>query len=514
MKQIIATILLAGVMLTFSSCEKYLDINKNPNNPDQVEAALLLAPIQNFYALGIQFDARYIGRYVQNWQWFGAGDAWDLHGYVPNSDAGGEIWRNVYWKGGLNLENLIADARANEKWDYLGVGLAMKAWGWQMLTDAHGEIILSEAYDSDPNKNTFNYDTQEKVYAEIVRLCNEAIQALNRTDGRVSQVQLARGDVIYKGDRLKWKRFAYGLLAVTTQRLASKKSAYDPNKVISYVDSSFTSNADDAMLTFNGLNTTDASFFGPIRGNLQPYGQSAFIVRLMDGTVFEGAKDPRMPLMLQPSGDGTYRGLTPGSGQSTAASVPTNTRVVNPWGGTLNVTPAANTPGKYIFTNTGPFPLMTHAQLQFIKAEAAFLKGDKATALAAYRRGIESHLTSPLFGTGISAADRTAYLTNETIIPKTAAELTLNQIMLQKYIAEWGWGFLDTWSDLRRYNYSSDVYTSFQLPQNYFQNNNGKPVQRLRPRYNSEYVWNIDALNKIGGLDIDFHTKPLWFTQP
>jgi len=44
--------------------------------------------------------------------------------------------------------------------------------------------------------------------------------------------------------------------------------------------------------------------------------------------------------------------------------------------------------------------------------------------------------------------------------------------------------------------------------------NGGKPVQRTRPRYNSEYVWNQAGLAPIGGLDADYHTKELWITQP
>jgi hypothetical protein len=44
--------------------------------------------------------------------------------------------------------------------------------------------------------------------------------------------------------------------------------------------------------------------------------------------------------------------------------------------------------------------------------------------------------------------------------------------------------------------------------------NAGKVVQRIRPRYNSEYVWNRDALAVIHGLDTDYHTLPLWITQP
>jgi hypothetical protein len=155
---------------------------------------------------------------------------------------------------------------------------------------------------------------------------------------------------------------------------------------------------------------------------------------------------------------------------------------------------------------------MTFAQLQFIKSEAAFIKGDKATALAAYRKGIDAHMTASYVN--VPAADRTAYLNNPLIVPAVAADLKINQIMLQKFIAQWGWGFLEQWADMRRYNYSTDVFTSITFPQTLYVNNNGKLPQRIRPRYNSEYVWNAEALRPLGGLELDYHTKPVWFTLP
>ena len=504
-------LLLTGLTLGLSGCDEYLDINKNPNNPENVEAALLLAPIQNQYVLGIQFDARFVGSYVQNWNSSAGGNVWDLHGYVPNSDASAEIWRNVYWRGGRNLLNLMENAQATQRWDYLGVGQVMQAWGWQMLTDQHGEIIIKEAFDPDPAKTTYKYDTQEFAYSEVVRLCQEAIKNLNRTDGNSSVAQLNRGDRIYNGDRMKWKKFAYGLLAINAHHLSNKKSLYKPDQVISYVDSAFTSNADDAQLAFNGFSTADGSFFGPLRQNLQNFGQSAFAVRLLDGTVFGGVRDPRLGIMLAPSGDGLVRGIAPGVGQSTAATVLVPTRVVNPWGTQLGALPVAGATGRYIFTDKGPFPVMTFAQLQFIKAEAAFIKDDRAVALAAYRRGIESHMSASYVN--VLAADRTAYLNNPLVIP-AAADLKLSQIMLQKYIAQWGWGFLEQWADLRRYNYSPEVFTSITFPQFLPVANNGLLAQRIRPRFNSEYAWNIEALRPLGGLELDYHTKPVWFVQP
>jgi hypothetical protein len=87
--------------------------------------------------------------------------------------------------------------------------------------------------------------------------------------------------------------------------------------------------------------------------------------------------------------------------------------------------------------------------------------------------------------------------------------------MTQKYIALWGIGSLESWVDMRRYNYNSDVFLGFTLPvtTQLSADNNGKPAQRVRPRYNSEYVWNRNSLDLIGGNNNDYHTYELWFTK-
>ena len=98
-------------------------------------------------------------------------------------------------------------------------------------------------------------------------------------------------------------------------------------------------------------------------------------------------------------------------------------------------------------------------------------------------------------------------------VPQTSDELKLSDIMLQKYIALWVIGSLETWVDMRRYNYSSDVYIGFAPPPALYIDNGGKLAYRFRPRFNSEYVWNRESLNTIGGNDPDYHTKPPWFSQ-
>ena len=95
--------------------------------------------------------------------------------------------------------------------------------------------------------------------------------------------------------------------------------------------------------------------------------------------------------------------------------------------------------------------------------------------------------------------------------------------MSQKYIAQWAWGHNELWMDMRRYHYTDidpasgkQVFPGFTPPTTtiLYPDNSGKIAQRIRPRYNSEYIWNIPGLLAIGGTALDYHTKPLWITQP
>jgi hypothetical protein len=513
--------LLAGLLLAPAGCKDFLDVNTNPNAPETVSANLYLPPMLHWMATSPEYDGRYTGRYTQEWMIPGSSiSVWDRMGYVPGSDAAAEQWRDVYWSLGQNLVDMNNIAEKEQRWDVLGVGMILKAWGWQALTDNHGEIVIKEAFD--PSRVTFDYDTQEYAYFEVDSLLHSAIDLLQRTDGAVDQGYLAVGDKVYNGDRTKWLKLAYGMLALNLSHFTNK-STYNPDSVIALVDQSFASNADDALFPYPALSgNDDRNFYGPTRDNLTPYRQTKFIVGLMDGTEFGGAVDPRMSRMLAQSPDGQYRGLDPNVAGWGALT--TDERPNNFFG--YPSAPASGQPSRYIFSDKSRFPIMTYSELQFIKAEAAYLKGDKDLALAAYTNGISSHIDfvnarnsdDGQSASQISATEKADFLANPNIVP-TAANLTLSHIMSQKYIAQWGWGHNEIWMDMRRYHYTDqesgiEVFRGFQIPTNLYGDNGGNPVERVRPRYNSEYVWNQAGLQAIGGLAADYHTKPLWITLP
>ena len=550
MKKILYIISLTVVLSSLLGCKKYLDINSDPASPSVPSLPALLAPAQATMSRTLIFDARGTGAYTQFWSNTAVSEVYDIHNANQGgSGAGNQGWRDIYQLQGPSINLMIQQGIQNEQWDYVGVAFALRAWGFQYLTDMHSDIVFKQAWE--PNRVFFDYDNQETVYKGIDSICRQALVYLSRTDGKVNQAQLGRGDIIYQGNRDRWIRFVYGLMARNYHRLTNKAD-YKADSVIRYVDLSLASNADNAFVPHSATRNDDTNPMGPARDNFSVRRQSRFIVQLMDGTILRGnsvsaSRDPRIRGMLSVSPDtsfisptmtalnGGYRFLLPSVGYvlGNAGTLTFRRGPATVWGDSAIANPAiANfadrTVGKYLFRNNAPLPIMTYHELQFIKAEAALLKRDKGTAFTAYTNAITSHfdfVNAMNSGTNnynpISATERTSYLTSPAV-KQTAAALTLTDVMQQKFIGNWGWNFLEQWCDMRRYHYydtdpetSLPVFNGFQ-PITTFSAFNGGPnlAYRVWPTNFSEFDWNREALRKIGALNTNYHTLEMWFSQP
>lgn len=529
---------LLGLSLATTGCKKYLDINQDPDTPQNPDASSVFPAMLAAIPRGTQYDARYIGKYIQNFSTNTANNAWDIHnfqGYPTATDVGGDMWRQVYFGLGANLNYIINEGTKKRQWDYVGAAYALKALMFQMCTDEYGEVIFTEAFKE--NTSVFKYDTQPDVYRGVDSLCRLALANLQRTDLNPASSPLSKGDYIYNGNTALWTKFANGLLARNFHRTTNKAS-YNADSVLYYIDRSFASGSDDFMVPFDASKNDDSNFFGTYRDNLGTFRQTKMIVGLLDGSLLAGSttfnnRDPRIKHMLSTStdttnGNGGYRGVDPGVGETNTL----NSRTAVPWGDSLYANPSSTrfdpTKGKFLFKDQVVSPVMSYAELQFMKAEAAF-KTNKTLAYESYLKGINAHFdfinraTFPrsnkvIFNvTPISAVERANYLASANV-KKSGGDLTITDIMLQKYIALWGWGFYETWVDMRRYHYTDIdgttgqvVYKGFVIPA-LPAGNNGKLANRIRPRYNSEYVWNLLELERIGALAPDYHVKEMWFS--
>lgn len=549
-----------GGLATTSCSKKIDDAYLNPNAPVIVPIeSILPSVIGGFTAFnsaagtnyGLQIDDVLLGRYIQYWGSTAAGENYGEMGGTLGSDNTGGIWGTFYFGHGQNVNRIIEWGTEQQKWDFVGVAQAARAWGLLELTNQYSDAPLKQAFNT--SLTQFLYDPQPDFYDSCRAVCFRALANLNRTDGNVNPTNLAQSDAYMNGGSIdKWKKFVYGILARSYIDISNKnifKSNGYADSAIKYATLAQATNADNTVCTFSVFNVSNGfnSYFGATRSNVGTIRQGSYIAKLMSGldsTAFGGfVSDPRAWYMLSENSKNQFRGVSPWLGMSEylSGSTPTADYPKNFWRHpTQTSTTGTDDSARYVFTNAGPWPIMTASEMKFIIAEAAYRKGDKATALAAYTQGVslDFDLMTYSFKKSIPAAhvmttDSVArYMSNPLVVPASAAALTLSQIMMQKYIALFGWGTHQTWIDMRRFHYTDadpvtgkQVYTGFVTPPSSLANppapinylistNNGALVYRCRPRYNSEYLYNIPELTRLGATLSNYNTLECWFSQP
>jgi hypothetical protein len=563
MKLNIKYVFIAGIvgLAVFNSCSKKIDqAYANPNAStvqpiEQIFPSLIGSLVGSSSAAGSAYglagDALLIGRYIQFWGTYSttasavsqtaanASNYDQMGGTVGASDNLGSVWAAHYYGMGQNLNRIIEWGVEQEKWDFVGAAWALRAWSLFESTNQYGEIILRQAFNT--SLQQFTYEDQSEVYDSVRAICHRAIGFLSMTGGGMDATKFAASDFYFnKGSLDRWKKFAYGILA-RSYAYISNKSTYSADSVIKYCDLSMTTNADNATAKFQSTGITGTSnYFGSARANVNSstFGirQSAYIADLLSGNnpgAFTTVFDPRAWYIIRENTNLTFKGITPWLGASglVAADQPSNF-VGGTYGAVTYLSPEQ---GRYIFRDNAEWPIMTASEIQFLKAEALIRKADYTNAKTAYVNGISLNFDMLLAnynvnipaGKEINAANKAAYLANPIIVPDapTAATMTRTKVMLQKYIAMYAWGVHNVWADMRRYHYtdidpatSAQVYANFTPPAgtSLFSQNLGKLVYRARPRYNSEYLYNIPSLTAIGAYPVGnaYHTKETWFSLP
>jgi hypothetical protein len=506
-------------------------------------------------SFGLGGDIINIGRYIQYWGSYqsgtadNSGTAFDKMSGVSGSGTNfANIWGMYYFSQGANLNRIIEWGTEEQKWDFVGAAWALRAWGMLQLTNQYGEAILRQAFDA--GLQQFDYNDQSEFYDSVRATCHRAINFLNATGGSMDPTKFAASDFYFnKGSLDKWKKFVYGVLARSFAYIHNK-SSYSVDSVIKYANLSCAVNADNCVLSFQNTGVSGTkNYFGSFRGNINNAGtglrQSAYIANLMSGAnsfAFTGVFDPRCWYILRENNNGTFKGYSPSWSSAINPVLTTLGDSSKSFLGTNYQTTGSLSPegGRYLFRDAAEWPIMTASEMQFILAEAYLRKSMETDSRTAYIKGIslnfdmltEKYSVLIPAGKEINATNKAAYLDNPAIVPALATDMSLTKILLQKYIALYGWGAEETWCDMRRFHYNKDidpetgnpVYAGFVAPSgsdlwqgpNGTGSNNGKLVYRTRPSYNSEFLYNIPSLTAIGAYPPgnDYHTKETWFSKP
>lgn len=384
------------------------ELNENPNEPVSVGAEFLLpsAIVSGATrAHGSSLNMDLVGLWVQHY----AEHLYTTEDVYEVSDAAiSGHWSGFYAGPLRNLYEVIEQGEATQRPNVTAVGLTLQVWLMQIVTDLWGDVGYSEALkgrDSRPDM-TVPYDPQSEVYDRL--LANLRAAAGMMSPGGPAIVQ---GDLIYRGDMDRWRRFANSLRMRVAMRLSEVEPGLAASEIADAVAGGvFTSNADNAVLQFvdNGIDVH------PIYAYERTRNDHSISATLVDTLI--ALADPRLPLYARPNANGEYVGT------------PNGTMEDRPLAEVSNIGPA-------YASADAPAVIMEYAEVLFLQAEAAergWIAGDPADL---YARGIAAAMGR----LGVPQADIDAYLAGPRVA-YLGGQAGLEQIALQKWIALFGNG--------------------------------------------------------------------------
>lgn len=255
MKKIVYIIIGFLLLLNFSACQDWLDVNENPSKANNT------VPTPDLRLRSIQMQ------FIDAYESSGTRASWITQNItkVPANNNNDKIQRwdcplaSTTWPYqawfvycASNLQPLIDKATAEEAWQYVGAAQLIHAWGFMLMLDMYGEMPYTEALGT---SITPKYDDGKTIYYGCMDMLEKAIENLSRSQPATA-TPLSNGDIWNGGDQQKWIKLAYGLKARWLNNL-SKKSFYNPDAVLEALSKAPQSVADNTVMRFINTASTD-----------------------------------------------------------------------------------------------------------------------------------------------------------------------------------------------------------------------------------------------------------------
>ena len=477
------------LVLGVSSCRKFMDVNDNPNVSPTATVQTLLPASQLLAASALGVELQIHGSiWGEYWtQSPNASQYKTLEQYSPGQDDFSTPWDNLY-AAGENFYQLYNLADSQHKKQYKAIALIMKAYTFQLITDAWGDVPYKQALKgqfADSNILNPKYDAQSAIYAGLLATVDSGLKLINPSD----KVLPGSDDLIYGGDMTKWRKFAYTLKLRMYLRMSEKSpSAAKAGVVALYNDPNLAliGSGDDAFIGF-GYSTSNksplyAEASSTTLGSIQNLVGSNTCIDSMNNN-----GDPRAYVFYEPLSNGAIAGIPQGD-YSTPA-----------------LTSSFSIPSVYVAGNAqnsasgkAPVNFLTGYESLFLQAEAVargwvgasfgsddqqlFYQGIQAN-FAYYSTGLNAVYGAPItsaidsdyiYGAMLGGSSATPSPGYWVVYPSagTVAE-KVRHIITQKWFAMCGNQGFEAWTEQRRTGYpdffvvSKNSLTGTNLPKRF-----------------------------------------------
>jgi hypothetical protein len=432
MNKLYNKIFLFAISFVIFSCSKFDALNTDPVKPSVATPEQLILSAEKS-AADILYNSIVNNRVGMHYaQYWAATDKEENSRYFLDEGSNSTLW-SLYNRSLKDLKEIpllnqnapLPEPVANQN----AIAGILQAWIFHILSDTYGNIPYTEAVG---DKASPIYDDAATIYTDLIKKLNEYQAALD--PGKTS---FTAGDVIYKGDVTKWKKFANSLILRIAMRMSDVKASEAKTAIESAVKNGvIVTSADHALFPY----TSQAPNQYPYNDFARPLSEFVVSKTLVD--YMQSLDDPRLTIYARPATESQkIEGKPYGLGSQTASDAR-----------------KYSIPGTRVYAPDFPGILMTASEVHFLLAEATQRgMNTGGTADSFYNAAIKENMKF----WNVPDAAATAYINS---VPYKSANWK-NSLGTQKWIAMYMQG-LQAWFERVRLNFKKPDGTDlFIAPQ-------------------------------------------------
>ena len=146
-----------------TGCKKFLDVNKNLNDPTAVPVSLLLSNAERNIAGNMALGS-------------GLGSTMSIYTHqitgrvgADRYGAGSAGWDGLY-SAITNLNVIIKQGTAESRFAYAGIAKILKAYAFSILVDVYGDVPYSEFDQFDAGITQPKFDKGSDIYPKLINI--------------------------------------------------------------------------------------------------------------------------------------------------------------------------------------------------------------------------------------------------------------------------------------------------------------------------------------------------------
>ena len=211
MKNILSSFFTLLLLMSLVSCDDYLDINDDPNNPSSVDPALVLPSAQIKIATTLGADYAVVGGlWAQHWtQSHVANQYRDEDRYAINRLDYQNAWTELYAGALSDLKKIEIASTASGNWNLNLQAVCLQAFTFQILADWYDSVPYTEALGGEGGVTSAHFTPGPAIYADLIARLDAAL-AQDFSGNGVTQIS---SDFVFgslsETDQINaWKDFA------------------------------------------------------------------------------------------------------------------------------------------------------------------------------------------------------------------------------------------------------------------------------------------------------------------